>query len=128
MPVEVVDGAEVVRCNNDNCASNGGTNDSARNPPPVKIAAGLVLRPMSTAPRPAHGQSTTLLVLDEYQEMGQPRRAWALVYWLDAFEGRPSGWYGNNCSDLRNPVGWVLCTHELPTAFPGSTPDLGSPA
>ncbi len=73
------------------------------------------LKPMATAPRPKDGEHFRLLVLDEWHEMGEPVRDWKLVYWLDAFDGQPAGWYGKNCGDLRHPVGWVLATSELPS-------------
>lgn len=74
----------------------------------------LDLKPMASAPRPKEGEHFKLLVLDEWSEMGQPVRGWALVYWLEAFDGQPAGWYELHSGDLRHPVGWVLRTDALP--------------
>jgi hypothetical protein len=71
------------------------------------------LKTMRTAPRPKGDEFVQLLVLDEWLELGAPVRAWKLVYWLDAFDGRSAGWYGNNCGDLRQPAGWLMV---MPTA------------
>lgn len=72
------------------------------------------LKPMATAPRPAGDEHFKLLVLDEWVECGKPVRDWVLVHWLDAWDGRPAGWYGRHSGDLRHPLGWVLCTSTLP--------------
>lgn len=84
----------------------------------IEDVSQLSLKPMATAPRPTDDEYFKLLVLDEWHEMGQPVRGWALVYWLDAWDGMPAGWYGANCRDLRHPVGWVLSTASLPVANP----------
>ena len=73
----------------------------------------FALKPMATAPRLDSWHK--VLVLDEWTEMGESCRGWALVYWLEAFDGRPAGWYGNHCCDLRNPQGWIVSTATLPT-------------
>jgi hypothetical protein len=80
---------------------------------PAKAESEFALKPMAFAPRPLEDEYLELLVLDEWQEMGAPARGWQMVHWLDAFDGRPAGWYGTNCTDLRNPQGWVLSTREL---------------
>lgn len=54
----------------------------------------MPLMPMATAPRTNSGDK--LLVVDEFMDYGQVCRAWSLVYWLDAFDGNPAGWYGKN--------------------------------
>lgn len=77
------------------------------------LQQGLKLKPMASAPALKDGEPAKLLVLNEGEE---GVRSWELVYWLDAFDGRPAGWYGRNCVDLRNPVGWVLATTDLPMA------------
>lgn len=69
---------------------------------------------MSTAPKPKDGEYVHVLVLDEWDEGGYIARGWKLVYWLEAFDGQPAGWYGSGCLDLRNPQGWILSTAELP--------------
>lgn len=74
----------------------------------------FTLKPMATAPKPKEDEDLRLLVVDEWYEMGKPCRGYAFVYWLDAFDGRPEGWYGKNGSDLRHPVGWILSTRDLP--------------
>lgn len=104
------EGAPLIDCVNHVCGSNGGTNFSALTP------VGLELKAMASAPKPREDEDFRLLVLDEWMEMGQPCRGWTLVYWLDAFDGRPAGWHGQNCADLRHPVGWILRTSDLPTA------------
>lgn len=76
--------------------------------------AAVQLKPMATAPKPKEDEFMKLLVLDEWYEMGQPCRGWSFVYWLEAFDGRPAGWYGRDCGDLRHPVGWILSTSDLP--------------
>ena len=79
----------------------------------------LSLKPMATAPRPKYDEQFRLLVLDEWTECeGLVERDWRLVYWLEAWDGRPAGWYGNNCGDLRHPVGWVLSTASLQMPAP----------
>lgn len=73
----------------------------------------LELKPMSTAPRPVGNERFKLLVLDEWTECGQVERGWAFVYWLNAWDDMPAGWYGQHSGDLRHPVGWVLSTASL---------------
>jgi hypothetical protein len=80
------------------------------------LAIHLKLKPMATAPKPKDDEYVQLLVLEEFQEDPHTSQAWRFVYWLDAFDGRPAGWYGNNCGDLRNPLGWVLTTKQLAEA------------
>lgn len=75
----------------------------------------LDLKPMATAPRPVGNEHVKLLVLDEWTECGQVQQAWALVYWLEAWDDMPAGWYGRHSGDLRHPVGWVLSTASLPS-------------
>ena len=112
------EGNTLISCVNHDCGSNGGTNFSKIQtkyaPQSDALPAILAIKPMASAPRPKDGEYVHLLVLDEWTEGGQISRAWNLVYWLDAFDGRPAGWYGNNCGDLRNPQGWILSTAELP--------------
>lgn len=76
----------------------------------------FVLQPMSTAPIPKDDEYFQLLVLEQYTDSYSQEliKSWSLVYWLDAFDGRPAGWYGNHCTDLRNPIGWILSTSSLP--------------
>lgn len=81
----------------------------------------LSLKPMATAPRPTGDEYFKLLVLDEWNEGGEQVQDWVLVYWLDAWDEMPAGWYGNSCGDLRHPIGWILCTASLPTS-----PDSGN--
>lgn len=116
MPLQEVGGQKVVRCCNEACASNGGGNDSARRAARAAAIGSLSIMPMSSAPKPKEGEHFKLLALDEWTESGVACRGWRLVYWLDAFDGRPAGWHGSDCGDLRHPLGWVLATSELPPA------------
>lgn len=75
------------------------------------------LKPMSTAPQTI---GSVVLALDQWLDMGQPVQGWALVYWLDAWDDMPSGWYGEDSGDLRHPLGWLLSTADLP-ALPLAT-------
>lgn len=121
------DGHRLIFCVNLSCASNGGDNASAllarRAPAPALAAprraltAGLpemAMKPMSSAPKPVGDEHFKILALDEWTESGQVCRGWALLYWLDAFDGSPAGWHGENCGDLRHPLGWVMTTRDLP--------------
>lgn len=99
MPVKNVNGVEVVVCSNLMCNS-----DSI---PPLTMH----LKAMASAPK----DCGKVLVLEEYTDAGMVERSWNLVYWLEPFDGNPGGWYGKNCGDLRNPIGWILSTNQLPT-------------
>jgi len=74
----------------------------------------FVIKPMATAPKPKKDEQFKLLVVDEWVDSGIRCNGWRLVYWLEAFEDMPAGWYGQNCGDLCNPIGWILSTNELP--------------
>jgi hypothetical protein len=78
--------------------------------------ASLTIKPMSSAPRPKEGEHFKLLALDQWTDSGMLCQGWKLVYWLDAFERMPAGWYGDHSGDLRHPLGWVLSTNDLPTS------------
>jgi hypothetical protein len=73
----------------------------------------LRLKPMASAPKPKENEYFKVLVLDEWWEGGELTQGWKMVYWLDAFDGRPAGWHEKHCGDLRSPLGWVLTTAEL---------------
>lgn len=75
------------------------------------------LKPMSTAPQTP---GSVVLALDQWLDSGEQVQGWELVYWLDAWDDMPAGWYGENSGDLRHPLGWILCTADLP-ALPMAT-------
>lgn len=104
------EGLSIISCVNHNCGSNGGNNKSG-----MGGFSPYAIKPMSSAPKPKRDEYFMLLVLDEWTDMGKTCRRWKLAYWLDAFDGRPAGWHGENCGDLLNPVGWILTTADLPS-------------
>jgi hypothetical protein len=70
--------------------------------------ARIEFKPMSSAPQHGH-----ILALDEWAESGTTCQGYKVLYWLDAFDGMPSGWYGKNCGDLRHPKAWIISLEEF---------------
>lgn len=124
MAFRIEDEGQIIDCVNLACASNGGSNASALQGPSSRLPAtpqlpgmtapglNLSLKPMATAPKPGENEYFEVLVVDEFWEMGQPHTRWELVNWQDAWDGQPGGWFSEG--RRRNPLGWVLCTTDLP--------------